>query len=157
MTLQGDEQTMAETIFDVLEEEHEVQRTLIELVEETQGDSEGRRELFARLRTEALEHAAVEERVFYSRLLADEQSRDKAGHSIEEHNEAEAIFDELEEMDMSSPGWLLRFRTLAEALRHHVDEEEQEVFQVAGKVLSDADKTQLAREFREQKPASEDR
>lgn len=144
---------MSETIFDVLREDHDKQRTLIDLVEKTGGDSKGREELFHRLRSEALAHAAVEERVFYSTLLADETTRNKAGHSIEEHHEVETIFDELAETEFSSSGWLQRFRTVAKDLRHHVDEEEQEVFQLAGKALSDGQKTQMARQFRNEKDA----
>ena len=124
----------------------------IDLIEKTHGDSQGRQELFERLTIEARAHTAVEERVFYSTLLADELTRDKAGHSVEEHNEAEDILEELSNKDMSSTGWLNRFHTLAEALRHHMDEEEQEVFQLAGKALSDAQAKQMAKQYRAEKP-----
>jgi len=147
---------MAENIYDVLRDEHQTQRTLIDLIEKTHGDSKGRRELFERLKVEALSHAAVEERVFYSTLIADEQTRSKAGHSVEEHNEAEEIFEELAEMDMSSTGWLNRFHTLAHELRHHMDEEEQEVFQLAGKVLTKKQERQMAQQFRKEKPAQKE-
>jgi hemerythrin-like domain-containing protein len=143
---------MAENIYDVLREEHQKQRTLIDLIAKTHGDSQGRQELFERLTIEARAHTAVEERVFYSTLLADELTRDKAGHSVEEHNEAEEILEELSNKDMSSTGWLNRFHTLAEALRHHMDEEEQEVFQLAGKALSDAQAKQMAKQYRAEKP-----
>lgn len=143
---------MSKTIYERLREDHQTQRTLIDLVLKTKGDSDGRRELFARLKSEALAHAAVEERVFYSTLMAQELTRDKAGHSVQEHNEAESIFDELADEDMSSPGWLQRFETLAEELRHHMDEEEHEVFQLAGKVLSRAQEEQMAEQFGKEKP-----
>ncbi|MCB9540167.1 MAG: hemerythrin domain-containing protein [Myxococcales bacterium] len=148
---------MAETIFDVLRDDHDTQRTLLDLIEQTHGDSEGRRELFARLRAEALAHAAAEERIFYAALMADERTREKARHSVVEHQEAEAILDELEEMDMSSPGWIQRFRTVAEDLRHHVDEEEHEVFQQAGRVLTEQQKRSMAAEFRAEKADDRDR
>jgi len=143
---------MNENIYERIRADHDKQRRLIDLVGKTQGDSDGRRELFARLRAEALSHAAVEERVFYSTLLAQELTRDKAGHSVSEHHEAEDIFEELEKMDMSSPGWLLRFKTLAEDLEHHMDEEEHEVFQLAGKVLSDEQEKQMAQQYANEKP-----
>ena len=41
-------------------------------------------------------------------------------------------------MDMSSGGWLAKFKTLKHDLEHHVDEEEDEVFGLA-KSLIDAD------------------
>lgn len=147
---------MPETIFEALRDDHQTQRRLIDLVSKTHGDSEGRRELFERLKDEAIAHAKVEERVLYSRLLADELSRDKAGHSVKEHHQTEAIFDELAERDMSDSGWLLRFKTLAEKLVHHMNEEEHEVFQLAGKVVDEHQQIELANQFRSEKPPQRD-
>ena len=45
---------------------------------------------------------------------------------------------------MSAPQWLLTARELRDRLVHHLDEEEREVFPVAGKVLDDAEKPTLA-------------
>lgn len=143
---------MTETIFEALRADHQIQRRLIDLVSKTHGDSAGRRELFARLKAEALAHAAVEERAFYSVLLADELSRDKAGHSVKEHHQVESLFDELDERERDDGGWLLRFKTLADKLLHHMDEEEQEMFQLGGKVLNDQQKEDMARQYRSEKP-----
>ncbi len=142
---------MTDTIYERLRADHDKQRRLIDLVSKTTGDSAGRRELFDRLRAEALAHAAVEERVLYSTLLAQELTRDKAGHSVAEHHEAEDIFGELVEMDMASSGWLNRFHTLAEKLLHHMKEEEREVFQMAGKALSRAQEEQMAQQHQNEK------
>lgn len=147
---------MSKTIFEVLRADHKTQRTLVALIEKTHGDSAGRRELFERLCVEARAHAAVEERVFYSVLLGEELTRGKAGHSVKEHKDAESILDELDEMDMGSTGWLNRFKTLAEDLRHHMDEEEHEVFQMAGKVLSKAEQARMAKAFEEAKPTQKE-
>ena len=144
---------MSETIFEVLRDDHQTQRRLIDLVSKTHSDSEGRKELFQRLKDEALAHAKVEERVLYSRMLADELSRDKAGHSVKEHHQAESIFEELDERDMGDSGWLLRFKTLGDKLLHHMEEEEQEIFQLGGRLLNEQQKLDMARQFRAEKPA----
>lgn len=143
---------MTTTIFETLRHDHQTQRRLIDLVSKTHGDSEGRQELFGRLKDEALAHAKVEERVFYSALLGDELSRHKSGHSIQEHHEMESLFEELEDRSMDDGGWLQRFRTLADRLLHHMEEEEQEIFQLGGKVLGDQQKQDLARQFESEKP-----
>lgn len=143
---------MSETIFEALRNDHQTQRRLIDLVSKTHGDSSGRRELFERLKDEALAHAKVEERVLYSRLLADELSRDKAGHSVKEHHNTESIFAELDDREMADAGWLLRFKTLADKLLHHMEEEEQEVFQLAGKVIAEPQQLELAQQFHSEKP-----
>ncbi|HJK99211.1 MAG TPA: hemerythrin domain-containing protein [Polyangiaceae bacterium LLY-WYZ-14_1] len=147
---------MSETIFDVLRADHDKLRTLTDLVEKTHGDSDGRRELFARLEAEARAHAALEERLLYAPLLGDESTRERAGHSVEEHREMNRLFDELSEADRSSPGWVQRFQQLAEAMRHHLDEEEREMFPQAGRVLTAREKEEMARRFQAEKPAEKD-
>jgi hemerythrin HHE cation binding domain-containing protein len=146
---------MSRTIFETLREDHDQQRQLLDLVEITSGDSERRREVFDLLKQELLDHAAAEERVFYAELLSHEITRDMSGHSVKEHHEMEKIVEELDAMDMSSPGWLLRFKTLAHKVRHHLEEEERQIFQLAGKALSEGLKTDLATRFRDQKPLTE--
>ena len=59
------------------------------------------------------------------------------------------LIEELEETDYSSPGWIATAKKLEEKLIHHLDEEEQEVFQMAGKVMTEGQKSSLAKEYRE--------
>lgn len=139
---------MTETIFEALRDDHDGQRRLIDLLTETAGDSDGRRELFDRLRTELVAHAAAEERYFYVPLMEHDLTQESARHSVAEHKELDDFIDELEGTDMSSPQWLPIAKKLADRLLHHLDEEEREVFPVAGKALSDAEKTDLAVEYR---------
>ena len=51
---------------------------------------------------------------------------------------------------MSSPAWLRHLKTLQEKVEHHLADEEQEFFQVAGNVLNDSQKTKLANAYREE-------
>lgn len=138
---------MTDDIFDRLRQEHGTHRTLIDLVEKTHGDSTGRRELFGKLADQVRAHAHAEERTFYAELIEHGESRDKAGHSVKEHHEAEEIIEELLEKDYASSGWLNRFATLAEELRHHMDEEEKEVFPLAARVLPAKRRTAMVAEF----------
>lgn len=136
------------TIFEALREDHEKQRTLIDRLVETHGDSEGRNELFARVKRELVAHAAAEERYFYVPLMEHDMTQDNARHSVAEHQELDEFVEQLENYDMSGPQWIQTAKELRERLVHHLDEEEREVFPVAGKVLSDSQKTELAEEYR---------
>lgn len=138
---------MSSNIFEALRQDHEVQRTLIRQLAETQGDSPDRRRLFEQLRHALQAHAAAEERCFYVPLIDSDLTQDKARHSVAEHNEIDELLAELEDMDMSSSGWLNRARHLFERVEHHLAEEEQEVFQLAGKALDESSKRSLAREY----------
>jgi hemerythrin superfamily protein len=136
------------TIFEAIRSDHETQRTLIDLVVKTEGASDGREELFERLRRELTAHAAAEERYFYVPLMEADLTQDAARHSVAEHKELDDFVEQLEGYDMSGPQWLQTAKELADRLVHHLDEEETEVFPVAGKALTDSQKTSLADDYR---------
>ena len=135
---------MTATIFEALRSDHETQRTLIDRLVETTGDSEHRRELFDDLTRELTSHAGAEERFFYVPLMESDTTQEQARHSVAEHKELDDFVEQLQGYDMSGPQWLQTARELRDRLLHHLDEEETEIFPVAGRVLSDPDKQSLA-------------
>jgi len=136
------------TIFDALRDDHETQRTLLATLLETSGESDGRVELYTRLKRELEAHAAAEERYFYVPLLEHDLTQDEARHSVAEHKELDDFIEALDGYQMDGSQWIRTARELGERLTHHLDEDEHEVFQLAGRVLSDAEKTGLAAEYR---------
>lgn len=136
-------------IFESIRADHDKQRTLVNLLTKTHGDSDGRDELFSRLKSELTRHAQAEERHFYVPLIEQNLTQDKARHSVAEHQEIDELIEKLEETDRSSPGWVATAKKLAEQVEHHLDEEEQEVFQLAGKVLSESEQQKLATRYRD--------
>ena len=135
------------TIFDALRDDHETQRTLIGILTETHGDSDGRREVFAKLKTELAAHAGAEERYFYVPLMEHDLTQEAARHSVAEHKELDDFVEQLEGYDMSGSQWIQTAKELSERLLHHLYEEEKEVFPVAGKALDDDEKERLAGEY----------
>lgn len=135
------------TIFESLRADHDTQRTLVDLVTKTTGDSDGRQELYERLKRELEAHAGAEERYFYVPLMEHDLTQEKARHSVSEHKELDDFIERLDGYDMGGSQWLQTAEELAHRLIHHLDEEEQEVFQLAGKALSDDEKTSLAGEY----------
>ena len=135
------------TIFEALRKDHDTQRTLIDVLVETEGDSEGRNDLFEKLRRELTAHAGAEERFFYVPLMESDLTQDAARHSVAEHKELDDLVEKLETYDMSGPQWIQTARELRERLLHHLEEEEVEVFPVAGKALADTEKIELAAQY----------
>ena len=132
-------------------EDHEHQRRLMEQIGNTTGDSPERRELFRAFSAELRAHAAAEEHAFYAELLKETETTDQSRHSVAEHQEALDIVEELEQADMSSAGWLNRFNTLVHDNEHHMVEEEEEVFPLARKHVSDSQLDALLQVFDERK------
>ena len=92
-------------------------------------------------------HAASEERHFYVPLMQDDLTQDKARHSVAEHHELDELVEKLTDYALGASQWLVTYRELHHMVHHHLDEEEQEVFQLAGKALSTSAKTSLAVEY----------
>jgi hemerythrin-like domain-containing protein len=135
-------------IFDELVKDHETQRTIADQILQTQGDSTKRKQLWETLKKELTAHEESEERNFYIPLMQVDQSQEQARHSVAEHNEMDELVDKLDETDMSTSAWLIYFKDLHEKINHHLDEEEEEVFDLAKKVLNDQEIERLGREYR---------
>ncbi len=131
-------------IFESLRADHDRQRELMEKLVQTHGDSGSRDQLFQLVKTELASHSAAEERCFYIPLMEDDLTQEKARHSISEHHELDELIEQLETTEYSSPGWLTVAKQLADKVHHHLNEEEHEVFQLAGKVLSEEQKQNLS-------------
>ena len=135
------------TIFEALRSDHVHQRDLIDRLLQTEGASDERKDLFQRLKVELEAHAGAEERYFYVPLMEDDLTQDKARHSVSEHKELDDFVEQLEGYDMSGSQWIQTAKDLAHRLTHHLDEEEREVFQMAGKALTEQQKRDLATKY----------
>ena len=134
-------------IFEALRTSHETQRALADQLVRTQGDSKDRDLVFKELRAELSAHAAAEERFFYVPLIAHDMTQEPSRHGIAEHHEMDELVEKLEETDFSSPAWLATAKELHHKIYHHLKDEEQGVFQLAGKVLTEAEKISLAKDY----------
>ncbi len=131
-------------IFEALRESHEVQRKLIQEVCRTHGDTAERRDTYRQLKDELAAHAMAEERHLYAVIMQEDIGVDPARHAIAEHHEIDELVEALDDTEFDSPGWLPQARALGEKVEHHLEEEEQKFFQLAGKVLTERQKTDLA-------------
>lgn len=134
-------------IFEALRQEHEIQRNLVAKLVETHGDTQERKKIFEQLKHELKIHADAEERHFYIPLIKKDLTQEKARHSVAEHHEMDELIEQLEDTEMDASNWLKIAKELEHKIIHHLDEEEQEVFQMAGKALTDNQKTSLASDY----------
>lgn len=140
------------TIYERLKQEHDEARALFEELCETGEDAVARRsELFDRLKRDLWVHHKVEEAVFYSVLATHRETRGEAFEAINEHHVANGLLEELDSMPKGSAAWLSKLGVLKELAEHHMDEEEQEVFEEARGVLSDAQAEEIGRAMQDRK------
>jgi hypothetical protein len=134
-------------IFEALRESHERQRTYAKALIRTSGDSPERVEAYKQLKSELQAHATAEERHFYIPLMEFDNGVDLSRHGIAEHHEMDEMMEELDDTEMSSPAWLVTAKKLSEKVHHHLEEEEQKFFQMAGKLLNDKQKESLTGQY----------
>ena len=134
-------------IFEALRESHDRQRTYADALIQTSGDTPERVEAYKQLKSELQAHETAEERHFYIPLMEFDNGVDLSRHAISEHHEMDEMMEELDETEMSSPAWLVAAKKLAEKVNHHLEEEEQKFFQMAGKLLDDKQKETLAGQY----------
>lgn len=106
--------------------------------------------LFEQIRTELAIHNIAEERTFYAtlaRAAQDVNLVDKVQHSAHEHREIDDLLETLHDTPISSEFWLEKFGELKQAVSHHVEEEEGDVFAKARQVLTPELAVQLARDM----------
>ncbi|BBN63311.1 Hemerythrin [Pseudomonas syringae pv. syringae] len=138
---------MTVNIFEALRESHDRQRSYADALIKTSGDSAEREKAYKQLKEELQAHETAEERFFYIPLMAHDNGVDLSRHAISEHHEMDEMMEELDETEMSSPAWLATAKKLSEKVHHHLKEEEQKFFQMAGKLLDEKQKQSLAGEY----------
>ena len=139
------------SIYEAIKADHDRHRELMDKIAETTGASADRRRAWRAFYCDVKAHAAAEEETFYSKLISKTWGQDAARHSVHEHQKLDDLMEELNEMDMSSSGWLNKFHALHHAYKHHMEEEENEVFTRAKDVISDSEIEGYGRRFAERK------
>ncbi|MCD5990696.1 MULTISPECIES: hemerythrin domain-containing protein [Pseudomonas] len=134
-------------IFEALRESHDRQRNYADILVKTSGDNAERVEAYKQLKAELQAHETAEERFFYIPLMEHDNGVDLSRHAISEHHEMDEMMETLDETEMSSPAWLATAKKLSEKVHHHLKEEEQKFFQMAGKLLDEKQKESLAGKY----------
>lgn len=147
----------AQDIFERLTQDHDQHRALLAEIEAAKGPSEARQKAFERFKTEVTAHAATEEETLYATMMRLSDERHDAQHSVAEHKEIGDLIQKVVEAAADSPSWTEAFGELAHKYRHHIDEEEQEMFPKAKDAISDEKAAALRAEFENRKPAEVER
>ncbi len=134
-------------IFEALRVSHETQRALSARLLASEPGGPQRHSIFLELKRELLAHETAEERCFYVPLFDHDATVNAARHAIAEHHEIDEMVEELEQQRLDAPGWMAGAKRLCDKVEHHLREEESKFFQEAGKVLSEARKLSLAKEY----------
>jgi hemerythrin superfamily protein len=110
-------------------------------------DASKRKDLFNQIDTELEMHAHIEETIFYPAIEDHEELKDMVAEALEEHEEAKKLLGELEELGADSHEFGSKLQQLIEAVEHHVEEEEGEMFSKIHEVVEEDELEQLGEEL----------
>lgn len=130
--------------FTLLKADHKKVAGILEKIDATtERGVKTREELFTQLKSELDLHAQIEETVLYPALEKADETHEITLEAYEEHRLVKQLLGELEKMDKGNEQWTARFTVLKENIEHHVEEEEDEMFKKARKVLSEEEAEDL--------------
>lgn len=112
---------------DLIKQDHRHVEGLFERFEQS-NDEDGKRELVEEMIHELSIHAAIEEEVFYPSVREALPTGDQlVQESLHEHQEAKQLLSDLDGMDADDPNFDAKVTDLIQDVRHHVEEEENEI------------------------------
>lgn len=110
---------------EILKEDHRTVEVLFQQFGEESGQSD-KQKILEMIIHELTVHAAVEEDLVYP--LIDSQDHEKINEALEEHHVVKFLLEELSHMKASDDKTQAKVKVLSEAVRHHIKEEEWELF-----------------------------
>ena len=120
----------------MLKADHDkVKRLLSELETTTERGVKTRSELFSTIKGELTIHEVIEEEIFYPELKAHPKAKDIVLEGYQEHHVVDLVMKELEETPVDDESWGAKAKVMAENVRHHMEEEEGEMFPQARQVF----------------------
>lgn len=119
---------------DLIHEHHEQMKTLLDKTLK-QNEPAEREHLLDHLRSQLVIHERMEEEILYPALHKSERAKDIVLEGYEEHHVVDVLLDELMDIPPDIDLWQAKVKVLKENVEHHIEEEEDELFKNAKKVL----------------------
>ena len=123
---------------DLLKQDHDkVERAFKQFEKMDRQDSEACRQLVQAVCEDLKAHTAVEEEIFYPAVREAIDDEDLMNEAAVEHETARMLIDQLDNMAPDDPNYYATFTVLGEYVRHHIKEEQGEMFPAAKRAKVD--------------------
>jgi hemerythrin superfamily protein len=136
---------------ELLIQDHEKVQGLFAQFERAREDAQKKSTLFEKIKDELQMHTKVEEEIFYPAVeeLPIERAKDDIERSLQDHEEVDALLDELQWLSPDDADFDGKMSELMEAVRSHIQLEQEEVFKVARAGLGEEMLEEMGREMEE--------
>src|SRR5215216_6470891 len=127
--------------FELLKADHRKVEQLFTELESATGKK--KLDVFAQIRMELELHAQIEEKIFYPALEEPKETHELALEAYEEHAVVKDLLKQLGRARSADEEWEAQAKVLQENVEHHVQEEENELFEKAESALEEEELEQL--------------
>ena len=132
-----------------------VQRLLDELETTTERGIKIRTELYDRIKEMLTVHETIEEEIFYPALREHPKAKDLVLEAYEEHDVVDSIMSQLGALPVDDETWGAKATVMIENLRHHIEEEEKEMFPTARRVFDSDELEELGQRMDARRKSAE--
>src|SRR5262249_49316665 len=137
---------------DLLESDHQTLKGLMDEIEEsTDRAIKTRAELFRKFWVLLSAHEVIEETIFYPALKEHPKARDIVLEGYEDHHVVDEVMEEIKDVPVDDETWHPKAKVMIENVRHHIEEEEEEMFPKARKAFDPEELTQLGERMEQRK------
>ncbi len=140
----------------LLKQDHKTVEGLFKKFEKTgEGAKKAQKDLADKMVEELSVHASIEEDIFYPAVReALEEEEDTILEAIEEHRVMKFVLSEIDALDPEAENYRAKVIVLIESVRHHVEEEEKELFPEVRKALGRKKLTEIGDKMVEAKKSA---
>lgn len=131
-------------LFDMLKQDHKEVKGMLEQVIKNKDPSQ-----FPKIQKEWESHMLGEEIYFYPVIRKKETFA--VLERYEEHELGKKLIYELDKLDKDDERWMPKMGVLQEIIDLHIDEEENEIFPKAKKIISEKKERQILNQIRDEK------
>lgn len=137
-------------ILELLKQDHATVAGLFAQVEATE-DQKKHQQLFEKIKAELEAHTHIEETILYPALEQHAELKDITLEAYEEHRQVKTLLKEITALSAGSKRFDAKLKVMGENVKHHVEEEENEMFPKIRKIYDSAKLDQLGQELEAEK------
>lgn len=139
----------------LLKEDHEhVRELLSELESSSERAAKKRERLLDEIEREVQIHTQIEEEIFYPAFRDAARKKDVRKiffEAVEEHHVVDLVMPEIRDTDPGADEFAAKAKVLKDIIEHHMEEEENEMFPKAKKLLGRTELIELGEQLEERK------
>ncbi len=137
-----------EVIYELLKKDHKEVKSLFKQILDKCTPSQN---VYSQIENALKVHMQGEEQYFYPALRKGKEMNFMVNEAIVEHNAAKTMMEEIRSTNIKDEMWVPRLKVLSESIDHHVEEEEDELFKEAKKILDEKQEYEIAEKFNQAK------